>query len=76
MKGGLTPITRGGTDIWHIPYSNAGYSGGFAGQGANLNTITIVSVLGPPFTRVVHGIKHRTGLNEFGDSAEMTYEEA
>lgn len=39
-------ITVGNTDIYIIPYENAGYAGGFGGQGNNLNCVTIVTQRG------------------------------
>ncbi|MGT2711763.1 hypothetical protein [Streptococcus oriscaviae] len=45
-KGGVTPISEGGTDVYHIPRANSGYAGGYSGQGQNLNHITIVTKSG------------------------------
>ena len=39
-------ISEGNTDMYIIPYENAGYSGGFGGQGNNLNTVTIITQKG------------------------------
>ncbi|MBN6078295.1 hypothetical protein HYE59_12395 [Aggregatibacter actinomycetemcomitans] len=41
-RGGVVPIIEGGTDVYHIPRANSGYSGGYSGQGQNLNHVTIV----------------------------------
>lgn len=41
-KGKMNPITQGNVQLYHIPYPNAGYAGGYAGQGQNLNYVTIV----------------------------------
>jgi RHS repeat-associated protein len=41
-KGDIEPIRQGNRDVYHIPYANAGYQGGYRGQGQNLNYITIV----------------------------------
>jgi len=38
----MNPITQGNVQLYHIPYPNAGYAGGYAGQGQNLNYVTIV----------------------------------
>jgi hypothetical protein len=46
IKGNIKPITQGGTDMYIIPYKNAGYTGGFSGQGTNLNNITIITKTG------------------------------
>ena len=39
-------ISEGNTDMYIIPYENAGYSGGLGGQGNNLNTVTIITQKG------------------------------
>lgn len=65
MKGGISPITRGGTDIWHVPYPNAGYGGGFSGQGTNLNTITIITQTGITQTRTPTIVTGFPSINGF-----------
>ena len=45
-RGNGTVITLGNTDVYVIPYSNAGYAGGYSGQGENLNYITIITRTG------------------------------
>ena|GEM_PF-1515691 len=41
-RGNIKPIAQGNRDVYHIPRANAGYAGGYAGQGQNLNYVTIV----------------------------------
>ncbi|WP_449445658.1 RHS repeat-associated core domain-containing protein [Ureibacillus acetophenoni] len=41
-RGNIKPIKQGNRDVYHIPHSNAGFQGGYAGQGQNLNYVTIV----------------------------------
>ena len=41
-KGNVNAISSGGAAIYNIPYANAGYAGGYAGQGRTLNYVTIV----------------------------------
>lgn len=36
-------ISEGNTDMYIIPYENAGYAGGYGGQCNNLNSITIIT---------------------------------
>jgi RHS repeat-associated protein len=43
QRTGVKPTTVGGVDIHVIPRPNSGYSGGFAGQGQNLDTVTIIT---------------------------------
>jgi hypothetical protein len=43
---GLKPISVGGVDIYVIPRPNSGWMGGFAGQGQNLNCVTIITKKG------------------------------
>ena len=45
-SSGIRPITGNGIDTYHIPYENSGYSGGYAGQGQNLNNVTIITKQG------------------------------
>ncbi len=42
-KGNIEPITKGGVDKYQIPSQNSGYSGGYSGQGQNLNNVTIIT---------------------------------
>jgi filamentous hemagglutinin len=46
QQTGVKPVTVGGADIRVIPRPNSGYSGGFAGQGQNLDSVTIVTQKG------------------------------
>jgi len=46
QKLGIQPVTVNGADIRVIPRPNAGYAGGFTGQGQNLDTLTIVTKAG------------------------------
>ena len=41
-RGGVEPIRNGSTDMYVIPSQNSGYDGGYAGQGTNLNYMTII----------------------------------
>jgi hypothetical protein len=41
-RGGLQPIQQGTVDVYNIPYANAGYLGGYASQGQNLNYVTVI----------------------------------
>lgn len=41
-KGNVRPIAQGNRDVYHISYANAGYAGGYAGQGQNINYVAIV----------------------------------
>uniref|UniRef100_UPI0011842636 RHS repeat-associated core domain-containing protein n=1 Tax=Paraburkholderia sp. BCC1885 TaxID=2562669 RepID=UPI0011842636 len=45
-KGNIQPINDGSVDIYHIPSQNSGYAGGYAGQGQNLNYVTVVTQAG------------------------------
>ena len=45
-KGDIIPISDKGVDIYHIYRPNAGYAGGYAGQGQNLNFVTIITESG------------------------------
>jgi len=45
-KGSTSPITQGNVDLYIITSQNAGYAGGYRGQGQNLNTITIITKTG------------------------------
>jgi hypothetical protein len=45
-KGSITPTTENGVDIYRVPYSNAGYQGRYAGQGKNLDYVTIITRAG------------------------------
>ena len=45
-KGNIQPIRQGSVDIYVIPSKNAGYAGGFAGQGQNSDTVTIITQTG------------------------------
>jgi filamentous hemagglutinin len=45
-RTGIKPISNGGTDAYHIPRANSGYSGGYGGQGQNLSHVTIVTKRG------------------------------
>ncbi|WP_433958710.1 hypothetical protein [Cytobacillus horneckiae] len=42
-KGNIKPVSQGGIDKYTIPYPNAGYAGGYGGQGQNLNNIMIIT---------------------------------
>ncbi len=42
-RGSIKPITDNGVDIYHIPYGNAGYAGGYGGQLQNLNHVTVMT---------------------------------
>lgn len=42
-RGNIQPITQNGVDIYQIPRANAGYAGGYQGQGQNLNYVTIIT---------------------------------
>ncbi len=46
IKGDITPITQGNVNIYIIPKQNAGYAGGFGGQGQNVNNVTIINKSG------------------------------
>lgn len=39
-------LSEGNTDLYVIPYQNVGFSGGYGGQGNNLNYVTIVTQKG------------------------------
>jgi len=39
-------MTAGNVDLYIVPYRNAGYAGGYLGQGNNLNHVTIVTQKG------------------------------
>ena len=39
-------LSEGNTDLYIIPYQNAGFAGGYGGQGNNLNYVTIVTQKG------------------------------
>ncbi|WXA79897.1 hypothetical protein LVJ94_28545 [Pendulispora rubella] len=43
---GIQPVTVNGADIRVIPRPNSGWSGGFSGQGQNLDSVTIVTRAG------------------------------
>ena len=45
-KGDIAPTTENGVDIYKISSPNSGYSGGYAGQGQNLNNVTIITKSG------------------------------
>lgn len=45
-KGNTQSINDGGVDIHRIPSPNAGYGGGYAGQGQNLDHVTVVTQTG------------------------------
>ncbi|BAP61008.1 hypothetical protein MMKA1_08910 [Methanococcus maripaludis KA1] len=45
-KGNIEPIVEGTTDVYHIPYENAGTQGGKNGNGEQLNQVTIVTKSG------------------------------
>lgn len=48
QQQGIKPITSGGVDIYVVPRPNSGFSGGYLGQGQNLNTTTILTQPGTP----------------------------
>lgn len=48
QQQGIKPITSGGVDIYVVPRPNSGFSGGYLGQGQNLNSITILTQPGTP----------------------------
>ena len=39
-------LSEGNTDLYIVPYQNTGFSGGYGGQGNNLNHVTIVTQKG------------------------------
>lgn len=39
-------LSEGNTDLYIIPYQNAGFAGGYGGQGNNLNYVAIVTQKG------------------------------
>jgi len=45
-KGNVTPVLQNGTDVYIIKYQNAGYAGGYSGQGQVLNNVTIITQAG------------------------------
>ncbi len=45
-RGNGYMISEGNTDLYIIPYQNAGYAGGYGGQGNNLNYVTIITQKG------------------------------
>jgi hypothetical protein len=46
QQQGITAHTVGGVDIYVVPRPNSGWAGGYAGQGQNLNTVTIITQSG------------------------------
>jgi RHS repeat-associated protein len=49
----VLPTIDGGVDIYTVPFPNAGWAGGYAGQGQNLNSVTIITVTGT--NRIITG---------------------
>ena len=45
-RGNGYMISEGNTDLYIVPYQNAGYAGGYGGQGNNLNYVTIITQKG------------------------------
>jgi filamentous hemagglutinin len=46
QRQGVLPVTVNGADIYVVPRPNSGWAGGFAGQGQNLNSLTIITKAG------------------------------
>ncbi len=46
QQQGINPVTVNGTDVYVIPRPNSRWAGGFAGQGQNLDTVTIITKQG------------------------------
>jgi hypothetical protein len=42
-RSSVQPVAAGTTDMWITLRRHSGYAGGFAGQGQNLDTVTIVT---------------------------------
>jgi hypothetical protein len=46
QQQGIQPTVVNGGDMYVVPYPNAGYAGGYAGQVQNLNSVTIITLPG------------------------------
>jgi hypothetical protein len=60
QRAGIKPITKDGLDFYIIPYLNAGFEGGYAGQGNVLNNVTIITEAGT--SKIITSFPSGSGL--------------